>query len=849
MSSLQAAWRELKKTTASGPAVGGKETIDSPEGKIEFVEKQGDVIGSINGHEYVYIQDTNLKDLDVAGLTKWIEETHYDSKPPYEVTHFYGQHWTNKSPEPAKGPTVSTGGDDTLSIRDWAMHLEVKDPGGEDSLINAEELAAEMEGKFECGAAADERKAGVIEFWVDIQDPKDIQAVKEMVEKFGGPGSILSVDSEPKERGNEAAGAAPAPVNGPGAGCKNYDDGRDACLDGTSMDPDKAQSAAEPKTDAYYIQLAKDHHGPSTNEVPQEVLVELGKELDETGGLQETKDTPPPALPPNPEALASLQSYSLVKAFEEAEVAQSAAKEKFPPGYMRVAAGNKEVWDRLLIHDDESSAMGKPWMKYISGDPKGEAEREADRLFGQGNWKWKKDNNLFGGYIVSKDGDVIEVTGHNPPAGVVEKGDGPAKGAVTAKKWSHNVSPEWHPKEGFFKQSAEKIAEGLKRGAKDLKQAMSRLNFYINRAGGNLSAEDKKKLENAKEKLHSLYGSKSSAERSYPTVEAASPFDEDDSPQQMYEKLGVEPMAQKMALNPPKPIREVDLGDGNVIKIVQETHPSHRGMIGIHLEDPEERDIEDAIEQAEKDGFEYIFVNHSPRVNNSVQAAEESMEKEQRDAMVEALAAVAHEQWLEFAESVKGEVSEELKTEWEPRMVPYDQLDDGAKEQDREWAEEILMAVEPFMGEGGSEEGEGAEEGVDEGGEDLLPPMTGGKVKEMVTHLDVNAAQYPGIAAALAVVEARAKKGKGKRTKAGKGKGKKTKASPEHFVKYQGLKKVLRTKAALEILEAASGELVSLEDEMAKLEDKHESELTPADKKRIEELGKQIESLKNNKAK
>lgn len=72
-------------------------------------------------------------------------------------------------------------------------------------------------------------------------------------------------------------------------------------------------------------------------------------------------------------------------------------------------------------------------------------------------------------------------------------------------KWSGEVKEKWSPEEGFFEKSATAIAKGLKAASKDLKQAMSRLNFYINRAGKNLSAEDKERLESAKEKLHSLY--------------------------------------------------------------------------------------------------------------------------------------------------------------------------------------------------------------------------------------------------------------------------------------------------------------------------------------------------------
>ena len=72
-------------------------------------------------------------------------------------------------------------------------------------------------------------------------------------------------------------------------------------------------------------------------------------------------------------------------------------------------------------------------------------------------------------------------------------------------KWSGDVKEKWHPEEGFFTKSASSIALGLKDASKDLKQAMSRLNFYINRAGDNLSNEDHKRLEQAKSKLQKLY--------------------------------------------------------------------------------------------------------------------------------------------------------------------------------------------------------------------------------------------------------------------------------------------------------------------------------------------------------
>ena len=73
------------------------------------------------------------------------------------------------------------------------------------------------------------------------------------------------------------------------------------------------------------------------------------------------------------------------------------------------------------------------------------------------------------------------------------------------KKWSGKVETEWKPEEGFFTKPAKQIVKGLVAASKDLKQAMSRLNFYINRAGKNLSDEDKSRLEHAKELLSKHY--------------------------------------------------------------------------------------------------------------------------------------------------------------------------------------------------------------------------------------------------------------------------------------------------------------------------------------------------------
>lgn len=77
---------------------------------------------------------------------------------------------------------------------------------------------------------------------------------------------------------------------------------------------------------------------------------------------------------------------------------------------------------------------------------------------------------------------------------------------ATTRKWSAKVKTDsTKPAPGLFKESAEKIAEGLaskKASPEGAGQGMRMLNFYENRAGKNLSGERKKTLEKAKELLH-----------------------------------------------------------------------------------------------------------------------------------------------------------------------------------------------------------------------------------------------------------------------------------------------------------------------------------------------------------
>lgn len=86
------------------------------------------------------------------------------------------------------------------------------------------------------------------------------------------------------------------------------------------------------------------------------------------------------------------------------------------------------------------------------------------------------------------------------------------------RKWSADVAQHSHAlalEPGVFSfDDPNRIARSLKRSAEDSTQrkagpfqsAMSMLNFYINRAGRNLSSERKKILQDAKDELRKEFG-------------------------------------------------------------------------------------------------------------------------------------------------------------------------------------------------------------------------------------------------------------------------------------------------------------------------------------------------------
>jgi hypothetical protein len=64
------------------------------------------------------------------------------------------------------------------------------------------------------------------------------------------------------------------------------------------------------------------------------------------------------------------------------------------------------------------------------------------------------------------------------------------------------------------------------------------------------------------------------------------------------------------------------------------------------------------------------------------------------DELVEKLAELEHEQWMAWSKAIAAEVSDSRISRWELYWVPYDELSEAVKEQDRIWARKVLKILQ-----------------------------------------------------------------------------------------------------------------------------------------------------------
>ncbi len=64
-----------------------------------------------------------------------------------------------------------------------------------------------------------------------------------------------------------------------------------------------------------------------------------------------------------------------------------------------------------------------------------------------------------------------------------------------------------------------------------------------------------------------------------------------------------------------------------------------------------------------------------------------------KNELLEKLAELEHQQWMSWVRAVGNDVTPQQQAKWAPLMIPYSELLENSKEQDREWARKVLEII------------------------------------------------------------------------------------------------------------------------------------------------------------
>ena len=67
-----------------------------------------------------------------------------------------------------------------------------------------------------------------------------------------------------------------------------------------------------------------------------------------------------------------------------------------------------------------------------------------------------------------------------------------------------------------------------------------------------------------------------------------------------------------------------------------------------------------------------------------------------QNELIEELAALEHEQWIEWTRSVAQDLWPERRKRWQEYWVPYNQLPESARDFARKWAQKVLDLLETY---------------------------------------------------------------------------------------------------------------------------------------------------------
>jgi len=194
---------------------------------------------------------------------------------------------------------------------------------------------------------------------------------------------------------------------------------------------------------------------------------------------------------------------SFVKTLNEDD--DEKVEEKLNKETLQVEADGEDIDDMIddLVDGDEDETQG-PDDEAPDGEDSPEAkikdgESPADAVEGDDENASASDKLTSAAKELAKDSKKLEKI--KKLLGEAKAPTEPVKVEEADDDWNEDVKTTWTPPPGLFTEPATKIATVIADASKDLDQAMSRITFYINRAGKLLKPKDKQNLEAVKSLL------------------------------------------------------------------------------------------------------------------------------------------------------------------------------------------------------------------------------------------------------------------------------------------------------------------------------------------------------------
>jgi len=99
----------------------------------------------------------------------------------------------------------------------------------------------------------------------------------------------------------------------------------------------------------------------------------------------------------------------------------------------------------------------------------------------------------------------------------------------------------------------------------------------------------------------------------------------------------------------------------------------------------------------EEKGFHPVRATTAAELMKASAVVWKELPSGQRAELRERLAALEHEQWMKWAKAVIDEVESDRQDRWRSFFVPYKELTEASKDDDREWADKILQLIDELL--------------------------------------------------------------------------------------------------------------------------------------------------------